>query len=134
MHLYARPRTARAIHRLGALVVALLWCLTPVLAALHAQAEAHRLCAEHGQLEEVVVAQDAPGATAHATVNGVVVGDEAHEGCAFGRYCRFGQLLAAFGLFPAGDLAPERAPLPELAVRGPTVSIVRFAPKTSPPV
>jgi hypothetical protein len=132
------PRSLRATHRFSAFVVALLWCATPILAALHASAEAHRYCAEHGAVEEgpegdAVEAPDAPGPDVAAAF-GEGGAAESHDGCAFSRFCRFGQLLHQLVLEASGDVAATVIAAPALCVPAPSVAVIVLAPKTSPPV
>jgi hypothetical protein len=131
-----RPRPLRAVHRFSALLVALLWAGAPVLAALHANAEVHRYCAEHGVLEEAAAGD---GATGLPVLGGGAAASDAespppHEDCAFARYCHFGQLLTNFALPATGALAVRTVVLPRPHLVAPTLAIIRLAPKTSPPV
>lgn len=134
-----QARAVRVPHRFSALLVALLWCAAPVLAALHADAEVHRYCAEHGALEEAGAppsAEPAADAAAAGAPLASVEGSEqpsAHDGCAFGEYCRFGQLLRTIILDFAGEVGFAPAPPPATAPPAVRVAIVRVAPKTSPP-
>jgi hypothetical protein len=128
-----RRRPLRASHRWSACIVALLWCAAPLLAALHASAEAHRLCAEHGVLEE---ADGAPADAATGEAGPGARGERTpeHEGCDFARFCRFGQLLAQVILGDFQTLEPAPLSTPALALPAPPIALVDLAPKTSPPV
>lgn len=129
-----RPRSLRAAHRLSAWAVVLLWCAAPLLAALHAGAEAHRYCAEHDAVEEA--AEAAAGVLSDQTgplARGPEDPAPGHEDCSFTRFCRFGQLVAQLILDDAGDLEPVSLPTPPLAP-APGVAVIVIAPKTSPPV
>jgi hypothetical protein len=136
MEITGRPRPLRAPHRFSALLVALLWAGAPVLAALHANAEVHRYCAEHGVLEEVAAGG---GATGVPVLGGGAAASDAetsapHDDCAFARYCHFGQLLTRFSLPATGALAVRTVALPRATTAASTLAILRLAPKTSPPV
>ena len=127
------PRPLRASHRWSALLVAALWAIAPVLAALHANAEVHRFCAEHGALEET----SQSGAPERGDAGPAWLASEGqipHAGCAFARYCRFDQLLIGFVLERAADLQVARPPERPGAISAPAVALLRLAPKTSPPV
>jgi hypothetical protein len=134
-----RPRSLRATHRLAALLVGLFWCAAPILAAVHANAEVHRYCAEHGMVEEGREAGVAGGTSVTPSADtapsaGDASQDPPHDGCAFARVCRFGQVLASLALAAAGELDPAPiAPLPVAQPAAP-VAVLYVAPKTSPPV
>lgn len=132
-----RTRSLRATCRLSALVVAVLWCATPILGAVHAATEIHRYCAQHGTFEE---AGEAPSATPHTEAGSTAIAngtrsEPGHEGCSFARFCRFGQVLAQVILdtggleFAESSTSPSTRPAPT-----PAIAIVRLAPKMSPPV
>jgi hypothetical protein len=125
------------MYRLPALAVALLWCAAPVLAILHAHSgtEVHRYCAEHGTLEDVGETQaQAPAPDGNgATVRGSET-EAAHGGCAFARYCRFGDTLARFVLETTGVVAAMPVPTPAARVAPASIPVFVVAPKTSPPV
>lgn len=129
------PRSLRVMHRFSALLVAVLWSAAPVVAVVHASAETHRYCAEHGAVEESgerdgdVAASDSDS---NAAVNGTEPGTS-HEGCAFARYCRFGQVLGQFIVAATGEI--EGIPIPTPLRREPAapVAVLALAPKTSPP-
>jgi hypothetical protein len=128
-------RAQHAAHRLSAFLVALLWCAAPVLSVLHASAEAHRFCAEHGVLEDAgrEETDDTP-AERGPVAAGQSDPSTSHEGCAFARFCRFGQVLAQLVLEPAGELEHRLAVPPTLVIAPARVAIILIAPKTSPPV
>ena len=130
-------RSAGAIRRWAALLLAVIWSAAPALAALHAEAEIHRFCAEHQALEE---AQPGGGVVeggrgAELAVGGVssAPGD-LHESCAFGRCCRFGQTLAPLVLAVGPDVPTPVVVMPVAQLPPPARAIFRLAPKTSPPV
>jgi hypothetical protein len=129
-----RPRCLRVRHRTSALLVALLWTAAPMLAALHANAEVHRYCAEHGALEDGSTGADTAGVDGGATASDA--GTSApHDDCAFARYCRFGQLLTLFALPATGELPVSTMIVPRPVMAPPAaLAIIRLAPKTSPPV
>jgi hypothetical protein len=127
-----RPRSLRTTNRFSALLLALLWSGAPILAVLHANAEVHRYCVEHATLEETGRAE---GDVAAAGATAASQGEPApgHEGCAFARVCRFGQVfghvvLDAVELIPAVVLAPPPLESPPLSL-----PLILVAPKTSPP-
>jgi hypothetical protein len=124
---------SRATHRLAALLVGVFWCAAPILAAVHANAEVHRYCAEHGMVEEAAAASAARPADESAA-HDASERPPAHDGCAFAKVCRFGQVLASFVLPVAGALDPTPVATPALAQAAPPLALLRLAPKTSPPV
>jgi len=128
-----QPRSLRAAHRLSAWVVVVLWCAAPLLAALHAGAEAHRYCAEHGAVEEAAEAAAGLPADQAPLAQGTDDRASTHEDCSLTPFCRFGQLLAQVILAEAGDLEPGSLPTPSVAP-APGVAVLVIAPKTSPPV
>ena len=137
MDLTGRPRTVRATHRYAALLVAVLWAAAPALAVLHAQAEIHRFCGEHGSLEETGGPGPARGlgpASEEQRAGDASDDAGAHEGCAFARHCRFTERLTAFVLAAGAELQWTPLPSPEIGTWLPAVPLIRLAPKTSPPV
>lgn len=116
---------------MSALLLALIWCAAPVLSAIHAGAEAHRYCAEHGALEEASEPEPTDVGSDGAVIP--LAPERSHEGCVFGRFCRFGQVLGQLVLEPAGDLEATAMGPPVLLETGPSVAVICFAPKTSPP-
>lgn len=130
-------RSLGAIHRLAALVVALVWGLAPILAVFHSHSsgEAHRYCAEHGVLEDVADEGDpAPASESDGTVVGQVEAARSHRGCAFGTFCRFGQLPSQLVVETGRILEATLVLLPVARVPAPSVAVIVVAPKTSPPV
>lgn len=130
-------RSLGAKYRLPALAVALIWCVAPVLAILHAHSgtEVHRYCAEHGRLEDVAEGQS-PAAEpdgSGATVQGSET-EAAHGGCAFAHFCRFGETLARFVLETTGVVEATPVPTPAARVAAVAIPVFVVAPKTSPPV
>jgi hypothetical protein len=130
----SRPRSLLATHRLAACLLAAFWCAAPVLAAMHANAEVHRYCVEHarveesGQLRTQTPAERAPAA--HPDSDPM----PGHDGCAFARICRFGQVLAVVVVDPGGILEPVDFAAPAPLEPAPPVPLLSVAPKTSPPV
>jgi hypothetical protein len=113
----------------------LLWCAAPILAIVHANAEVHRYCAEHGALEE---AGDASNRSAVAEPAGRLFDASetapSHTGCAFARFCRFGQSPGPVVFSTTGDIEISLIPAPPLLQPAAIVPVIRIAPKTSPPV
>ena len=130
----SRRRSLLATHRLAACLLAMFWCAAPLLATLHANAEVHRYCAEHAQVEESgevptqTPADETPAA--HADSDRM----PGHEGCAFARICRFGQVLATIVMDPGGILQVASFAAPARLEPAPSVPLLSVAPKTSPPV
>lgn len=133
MNLAGWPRSVRATHRFVAFVVALFWCAAPVLAGVHASIEAHYYCLEHGAVEEAGEAKTQPGLPGGATVLSGAEAAPSHDGCAFGRYCRFGQVLNQVVLALSACLEPDPISPPALSMAAPVVATIVLAPKTSPP-
>jgi hypothetical protein len=133
MTLTGRPRSLRATHRLAALLVGLFWSLAPILAALHANAEVHRYCAEHGMVEEAASGA-ARAADTHPSAHDASEPAPSHDGCAFAQVCRFGQVLGPLVHFAASELDPTPVPCPVVADPAPPLAVLLIAPKTSPPV
>ena len=129
-----RPRSLLATHRLAACLLATFWCAAPVLATIHANAEVHRYCAEHARVEESGKAR--PGTAVAATPSAHPDSDRlpAHEGCAFARVCRFGQVLATVVLDPGGILDTTPFDPPARLEPAPPLPLLSVAPKTSPPL
>ena len=146
-------RSPRAMHRLAAFLLALIWVTAPVLAVFHSHssAEVHRYCAEHRALEDVQGDSDG-SADAGADVGADVGRDQPvasesdiarlrgveparpHSGCVFARFCRSGDLLSGFFLETARVLEPTLVPAPVVRAVTATVAVIVVAPKTSPPV
>jgi hypothetical protein len=131
---HGRPRSLRATHRLAAVLVTLFWSAAPILAAVHASAEVHRYCAEHGMVEEGSSARTGAAADARPAARDASAPAPEHDGCAFARVCRFGQVLGPVILVAAGQLDPTPASAPTPATPAPPLAVLRLAPKTSPPV
>ncbi len=129
-----RPRSLRAAHRLAALLVGVFWCAAPILASVHANAEVHRYCAEHGKVEEAVE----PGALAQADTRPAAHDGSqqppGHDGCAFARVCRFGQVFGQGSPAWSGDFDPTPLVAVAPAEPAPPLAVLSLAPKTSPPV
>jgi hypothetical protein len=129
-----RLRSLRAIHRVSAFAVMLLWCAAPILAVVHASEEAHRYCAEHDAVEE------APEPIVETTANpqspvasGAGGGAPAHDDCSFTRLCRFSQVLGQVILDAVGDLEQRSPAAPPSGPPEPSLALILIAPKTSPP-
>ena len=130
-------RSLGATHRLAALVVALVWGITPVLAVFHSHdsGEVHRYCAEHRALEDVTEDGDpAPAPERDDAAFAQAETTPSHKGCAFGRFCRFGQVLSQFVLEATGVLEATPVQRPIVRVAAPAIAVILVAPKTSPPV
>jgi hypothetical protein len=130
----SQPRSLRMAHRLAAVVVAMFWSAAPVLAAVHAQAEVHRYCAEHGMVEEGSQARPETVADGMPAAHDASSPGPEHDGCAFARVCRFGQVLGPVILDAAGQLEPAAVACVTAAEPAPPLAVLRLAPKTSPPV
>lgn len=122
-----------AAHRCAAMVLALLWLASPVLALLHAQAEIHRYCAQHGTLEEAGAPEPASPRSDRPVAAGLPTAESPHDGCAFAPHYRFSQILVSFTLEPGGDLPPRRSPGGRPTGWGSPLPLLLLAPKTSPP-
>jgi len=122
-------------HRISAFLVFLIWGAAPVLSVVHASEEGHRYCAEHGTVED---AQDEVLAESNATPSTADLLSASpateHQGCAFAHYCQIGRLpsTAAPDLPRVLELTSTEASIP-VAPPAP-ISVLRLAPKTSPPV
>jgi hypothetical protein len=134
---HGRSRSSPATRRVSAFLVVLLWGATPVLSVVHATEEGHRFCAEHGAVEDT---QAVGGAALAAAPDSDVArsapgqGTPAHEGCVFAHYCQFGQLPQQ--VRPSLPHILEAPAALHVAPSIPTasISLLRLAPKTSPPV
>src|SRR5688500_2741278 len=130
-------RSLSAIHRLSALVVALIWGAAPVLAVFHSHSdgEVHRYCAEHRALEDVgEAAAPSPASQSHLAVVAGAENEEQHSGCAFTRACRFGDLFSGFDAQSVRLLAAKPIAAPTVRAATAVIAIILVAPKTSPPV
>jgi hypothetical protein len=130
------PRCLRATHPVSAFLVVLLWGATPVLSVLHATEQGHRYCTEHGAVEDAQAAGAADRASRTGAVASTLTAERAprHEGCAFARYCQIGRLPE-----PHAPTAPRVLDVPAALDAAPatppaSISVLRLAPKTSPPV
>lgn len=103
---YGRPGSLRATHRLAAVLVTLFWSAAPILAAIHANAEVHRYCAEHGMVEEGSPTRPQAAPDDRPAARDASAPAPEHDGCAFARVCRFGQVLGPLSLEAAGQLDP----------------------------
>jgi hypothetical protein len=139
MNLRTSTLALRVAYRFSALLLALLWCAVPVAAGLHADAEAHRFCAEHGALEDGGDAAGGGGATGDRSsvsplaIQGETEPSQSHHACAFSLVCRFGDVGWKATLAPAGDVAFTLA-APSIAGQpAAPIAVIAVAPKTSPP-
>jgi hypothetical protein len=124
-------RRAR-LHRISAAILASLWIVVPVVAAVHAVVDEHTWCAEHAAFEEGGRA----GAAAASDTRGIAASD-GPAGCH--RDCALGDFVA--GDTPSDE--PERgvaiaaagapAAPPADATGAPPIALLRLAPKSSPP-
>lgn len=136
-----RTAQLRSLHvppRLSALLLALVWAAAPLLAVAHAVDTSHRYCATHGVLEEGEGASEVDSSQPSRTdESDRAFADESdgegHEGCAFARVCRFGQVLAKVILAVLdGPTSPPPAQL-DGGVATAQLELLAVAPKTSPP-
>jgi hypothetical protein len=134
MTLGGRPRSLLATHRLAACLVAVFWSAAPVLATVHANAEVHRYCAEHAQVEESAQTRPEAAVPAGPSAHPDSEPMPGHDGCAFARVCRFGQVLVAVVIDPAGIVDPAPFFAPARLEPAPPVPLLSVAPKTPPPL
>lgn len=131
------PRRLRAIHRVAAFAISLLWCAGPLLADLHAAAEVHRFCVEHGVIEEAGGGAAVAGrgeAGGGPAARGEAESGPGHDECAFSELWRSGQTpaLQRFELVTREPAKERPALVPPNPGERP-VALIRLAPKTSPP-
>lgn len=125
-----RLRGSRAAFFLALLSLAS-WVSGATGARLHEVVEQHVLCEEHGRIEDVVH-DDGTSDPEPAAGKAVVPGYGHHDDCPFVGLARAGLDRVALPAAPLfGGWRSEVERLPDL--RGPPVSPLRFAPKTSPP-
>jgi hypothetical protein len=116
-----------------AVVLATAWTLLPIAAALHAAAEPHVYCLEHGAFEE---GPPAGGGAATGAPGGAALGgdpERLHAACPFTPVSRARQLLSPPPL-TSRSLVPARPTAPPIENPGtPPIAILAVAPKGSPP-
>jgi hypothetical protein len=120
-----------------AAILASLWIVAPVAAAVHAQLHEHRYCAEHATFEHDEAGERGAAAPEpHAVIAGAEDGaaEAAHEACAFTTFTS----RAANGA-PCHDAARvpvEHAPQapPAHETDAPPIPLLLTAPKSSPPL
>jgi hypothetical protein len=116
--------------RLVAGVLAAIWLLVPVAAAVHGTVEAHEYCAEHQAFEHI---EDGVAAVAGHHTTSVGSSRDLHEACELGDAILRTAVSADAGIAAVVDAsAPAASSI--VAIAGPCDrAVLDVAPKTSPP-